>query len=104
MNRFNSFDFSNDPLFKEDSQHTMDDLYGTNRDEAEECLKDAYQKQMQGELGEAIRLYQKSLELYPTAEAHTFLGWAYSMQGRYDDAITECQKAIGVDPDFGNPY
>ena len=38
------------------------------------------------------------------AEAHTFLGWTYSFQGRYDDAIRECQSAIKVDPDFGNPY
>jgi Tfp pilus assembly protein PilF len=32
------------------------------------------------------------------------LGWTYSFQGRLDDAIAECQKAIYVDPDFGNPY
>ena len=33
-----------------------------------------------------------------------FLGWTYSYQGRLDDAIPECQKAIEVDPEFGNPY
>ncbi|MBI3635990.1 MAG: tetratricopeptide repeat protein, partial [Candidatus Rokubacteria bacterium] len=32
------------------------------------------------------------------------LGWAYSMQGRWDEAIEECRRAIAVDPDFGNPY
>ena len=74
------------------------------RDEATRYFQEAYQKQSQGELEQAIALYQKSLELHPTAEAHTFLGWAYSFQGRYDDAISECQKAIAVDPDFGNPY
>jgi len=40
----------------------------------------------------------------PTAEAHTFLGWAMSFQGRLDEAIEECHRAIAVDPDFGNPY
>jgi Tfp pilus assembly protein PilF len=32
------------------------------------------------------------------------LGWAYSFQGRLDEAIEECKRAIEIDPDFGNPY
>ena len=64
----------------------------------------AYSAQMSGRLDEAIDLYQESLSICPTAEAHTFLGWVYSMQRRYDDAIAECHRAIEVDPDFGNPY
>ncbi len=72
--------------------------------EAEKYFQEAYQKQMDGALEEAIQLYRKSIELYPTAEAHTFLGWALSFQGHYDDAIQECRRAIEIDPDFGNPY
>ncbi|OGW72705.1 MAG: hypothetical protein A2Y02_00515 [Omnitrophica bacterium GWA2_52_12] len=67
-------------------------------------LEEAYRLQMAGKLEDAIRLYHQSLEAQPTAEAHTFLGWAYSMQNRYDDAIEECRKAIELDPDYGNPY
>jgi tetratricopeptide (TPR) repeat protein len=59
---------------------------------------------MQGNLEEAIRLYRESIHCYPTAEAYTFLGWTYSFQGRYEEAIEECKKAIAVDADFGNPY
>ncbi|MCX5735963.1 MAG: tetratricopeptide repeat protein [candidate division NC10 bacterium] len=66
--------------------------------------RQAYAHHMRKELEEAIRLYQESLALYPTAEAHTFLGWAYSDQNRLDEAIAECHKAIALDPDFGNPY
>ncbi len=77
---------------------------GFSQEEALRLLQEAYEKQMQGELEPAIALYKKSLELFPSAEAFTFLGWAYSMQGRYDAAIEECKKAIEVDPDFGNPY
>jgi tetratricopeptide (TPR) repeat protein len=51
-----------------------------------------------------MRLYQESLATYPTAEAYTFLGWAYSFLGRYEQAIEECKNAIATDPDFGNPY
>ncbi len=71
---------------------------------AMQIFHQAYRRQMEGELEEAVRLYQQSIRCYPTAEAHTFLGWTFSFQGRYDEAIEECQKAIAVDPDFGNPY
>ena len=69
-----------------------------------ECFRQAYEHQVQGCLDEAIAGYQRSLDLHPTAEAYTFLGWAYSYQGRYGEAIQECLRAIDVDPDFGNPY
>ena len=69
-----------------------------------EYFQKAYECQMRGELGEAEELYKRSLETYPTAEAHTFLGWTYSFMERLDDAIAECKRAIEVDPDFGNPY
>jgi tetratricopeptide (TPR) repeat protein len=73
-------------------------------DRATEIWKEAYRHQMRGELDRAIELYQRSIALHPTAEAHTFLGWTYSFQGRLDEATTECLRAIDVDPDFGNPY
>lgn len=74
------------------------------KDEALECFRKAYEHQMKGEIDEAMALYKKSIEICPTAEAHTFLGWAYSFRGRYDEAIAECRRAIQLDPDFGNPY
>lgn len=74
------------------------------RNEAERYFQEAFQKQSEGHLDDAISLYKKSLELFETAEAYTFLGWAYSFRGAYDDAIEFCRKAIHVDPDFGNPY
>ncbi len=74
------------------------------REQALRFFQQAYELQMKGELDEAILYYTKSIDLYPTAEAYTFRGWTYSFQGRHDDAIEECHKAIAVDPDFGNPY
>jgi len=73
-------------------------------EEAARLLHEAYKKQMNQEFDEAVALYLKSIECYPTAEAHTFLGWTYSFMGRLDDAIAECHKAIETDPAFGNPY
>ena len=69
-----------------------------------ELFQEAYQKQMSGELDAAVDLYKKSIEIHATAEAHTFLGWTYSFRGEVDAAISECHRAIAVDPDFGNPY
>ena len=74
------------------------------RSRALRILEKAYEKQRSGDLDTAVNLYKASLDETPTAEAHTYLGWTYSFQGRFDDAINECKKAIIVDPDFGNPY
>jgi Tfp pilus assembly protein PilF len=72
--------------------------------QAWELLQEAYRAQMEGDLDHAVELYRKSLTAHPTAEAHTFLGWTYHFQGKIEEAIEECKRAIEVDPDFGNPY
>ena len=71
---------------------------------AYDLFQEAYEHHMDGELDLAVDLYRRSIETFPTAEAHTFLGWTYSFQGRLDEAIEECKKAIAIDPEFGNPY
>jgi len=73
-------------------------------EQAEFYFQEGYRHHMHGDLEEAINNYKRSIELYPTAEAHTFLGWAYSFQGKIEEAIQECHLAIQIDPDFGNPY
>ncbi len=75
-----------------------------NRDRAEQLLQEALKEQMAKRYEAAVELYHKSITEYPTAEAHTFLGWTYSFQGRLDEAIAECRRAISLDPAFGNPY
>jgi Tfp pilus assembly protein PilF len=67
-------------------------------------LERGYERQKAGDLDAAVRLYKASIDEKPTAEAHTYLGWTYSNQGRYDEAIEQCKTAILVDPEFGNPY
>jgi tetratricopeptide (TPR) repeat protein len=64
----------------------------------------AYECQMVNDFDSAEEYYRKSIDIYPTAEAYTFLGWTYSFQGKLDEAIAQCKKAIEIDPDFGNPY
>lgn len=71
---------------------------------AQEYLEKAYKFQMDGNYEEAVRNYKLSIEFFPTAEAHTFLGWAYSFLGNLDKAIDECKLAIQIDSEYGNPY
>ena len=73
-------------------------------EDAQRHFQRAYEAQMSGRLEEAVEHYRRSIEIQPTAEAHTFLGWALSYLGRHEEAIAECKIAISVDPDFGNPY
>jgi tetratricopeptide (TPR) repeat protein len=81
-----------------------DDFPAGPRREAIELFRRAFEAQQASAYEEAVELYQRSIAVYPTAEAHTFLGWVYSFQDRYDEAIDECLAAIRVDPTFGNPY
>ena len=76
----------------------------TDQDAAAALLRRAFHAQMSGDFETAVDLYQRSIAACPSAEAHTFLGWTYSLQRRHEEAIEECHKAIAVDPTFGNPY
>ena len=75
-----------------------------DQERALELIEEAMKHQMDREFNEAIRLYKESIALYPTADAHTYLGWAYSFVGRLNEAIAQCETAIQIDPEFGNPY
>lgn len=79
-------------------------LKETAKETALEYFEQGFKAQQSGHLEEAIALYKRSIEVFPTAEAHTFLGWAYSFQHLLDEAIAQCHQAIEVDPDYGNPY
>lgn len=74
------------------------------QERALELIERAMKHQMAREFDDAIRLYKESIALHPTADAHTYLGWAYSFLGRLNEAIAQCEIAIELDPEFGNPY
>lgn len=86
----------NDPRTRQDQAQT--------RIRALALFQEGYDLQTQGLWAEAMARYRESIQLHPTAEAHTFLGWVYSLLKLYAEAIAECQRAIAVDPAFGNPY
>lgn len=71
---------------------------------AEQLYNTGYLLTLFGRYEEAIRLFDRSLEILPTAEAYTYKGWTYHHMGETKRAIEEAEKAIRVDPEFGNPY
>lgn len=71
---------------------------------ARTLFQEGYELQTQGLWAEAMNRYRASIDVHPTAEAHTFLGWIYSFLKLFDEAIAECSQAIELDPGFGNPY
>lgn len=81
-----------------------DEQASSKTSEAMRLFHEAYQAQLAHDYELAIELYMRSINVSPTAEAHTFLGWVYSFQGKYDEAIAECLEAIRVDETLGNPY
>ena len=79
-------------------------VMATKYEEALRLLEEGNKSHADGDTDDAIEKYQRSIELHPTADAHTYLGWMLSMKGQIEDAIRHCKIAIELDPDFGNPY
>ena len=60
-----------------DVMELHDDNSASKRYEANQLFHEAYEAQLANDYERAIELYKRSIETYPTAEAHTFLGWVY---------------------------
>src|SRR2546422_10337509 len=72
---------------------------GMSQDKLEQAwqlLQEAYQAQIEGDYAHAVELYEKSLAVQPTAEAHSFLGWTYHFQGRLEEEIgrASCRERV----------
>ena len=73
-------------------------------EKARQFLEEGNRCHQEGEIDAAIEKYKQSIQLHPTADAHTFLGWMYSFKGNLEASIEQCRIAIELDPKFGNPY
>ncbi len=71
---------------------------------AAEYFEKGYRFHISGKIKEAIQAYRKSIAYLPTAKTYTHLGWALSLEQKYEEAIEECKIAIELDPEYGNPY
>jgi protein O-GlcNAc transferase len=58
-----------------------------------------------GEVEKAIGHYQEAVRRNPrSAEAHNWLGLAYSQQKNFLDAIAEFRQAVSLKSDFSRAY
>jgi len=71
---------------------------------ANSYFQKAFDSQMQGDILEAKTNYLTSIEIYPTAEAYVNLGWTFSKEKNYGEAIKQCHKALEVDLNYGMAY
>jgi adenylate cyclase len=75
---------------------------------ARSALQDYWQgtgKSRQDSLEKSIELLQKAITLDDTnAEAHSLLGWIFSMTRQYDKAVAEGQKAVALDPNSADAH
>jgi len=76
----------------------------TDDERARQLWELGTQRLTEGQVQQAIELFDESIAARPTAEGYTFRGWALSYLGRLDEATEDCKRAIELDPDFGNPY
>jgi len=72
--------------------------------EAEEYRTLGMERHATGDFEDALGYFRMSLEIYPTAEAHTSLAVTLATLEQWESAIRHCQCAIELDPDLGNPY
>jgi tetratricopeptide (TPR) repeat protein len=94
-----AFEASNCPCY---TKSTMSDEIA--RQQALIVMQRANRHLAKGEIADARLAFERSLALWPTPEAYVGLGQTYGMTNRHDEAIEWCQKAIEVDPAFGQAY
>ena len=80
------------------------DSNGVLKEKAEALWEQGSVMHAMGLFDFAIAFFKQSIDLQPTAEAHTYLGWSLSHKGKLKEAIAHCKKAIPLDPTLGNPY
>ncbi|MFN5310341.1 MAG: tetratricopeptide repeat protein [Candidatus Kapaibacterium sp.] len=78
--------------------------FHNDKHQAEDLCQKALVLLHQGQIASAIDVLKSSIALYPTEAAHTYLGWAYSREGKFDLAIRECFIAVELNPYLGTPY
>lgn len=72
--------------------------------QVQDILTKAHVLRLQGQTHEAIELYQASIRLQPTAEAHNSLALSLSTLGKYEEAVEECLNAISINDSYWQAY
>jgi Tfp pilus assembly protein PilF len=71
---------------------------------AKKLLQAGMESVEHGELDMARHQFQTSAENHATADAYTYWGWMEHHRGNTQLAIELCERAVELDPQFGNAY
>lgn len=71
---------------------------------ARSLLSDGHRAIEEQRYHDAKLMFARSLAVFESAEAYTYLAWMFYYEGLTDEAIDYCKRAIELDPEFGNPY
>lgn len=71
---------------------------------ADKLMKQGLDAVAQGDTSSARESFKASAAAVPTADAVTYWAWMEHHLGETETALELCEKAIALDPDFGNPY
>jgi Tfp pilus assembly protein PilF len=71
---------------------------------AQKLLVQGLEAVSSGDYKKARDRFRASADAFATADALTYWGWMEHHLGDTPLAIELCQRAIAVDPEFGNPY
>jgi tetratricopeptide (TPR) repeat protein len=74
----------------------------TDDERARELWEQGTKRLSDGQVEEAVELFERSIAVKPTAEGHISRMGALE-PGHLDEATEECKQAIELDPDFGKP-
>ena len=66
--------------------------------------KRAFSLQINGDYLQARESYLTSIQIFPTAEAFVNLGWTYSKEQNFEEAIKQCHKALVINQNYGMAY
>lgn len=76
----------------------------TPKDQAIDLIREGQALVVDGKTNDALEKFKASVEIFPTPEGYTYWAWMLSYSNKLEECIALCEKAIAIDPEFGNAY
>jgi len=76
----------------------------TPKEQAMDLIHEGQALVVDGKTNDALEKFKTSVDIFPTPEGYTYWAWMLSYSNQLEDCIALCEKAIAIDPEFGNAY
>ncbi len=71
---------------------------------AEEAFQKGASYSQQGKYNEAIAQFTKAIQIKPTSAAYSYRAYVYLLQNKTAPALSDCNKALEIDPKNSQAY